>query len=236
MDVYSAGTLKVSKRICAAVSRFCRGFSGASVIRTGCCDRVVSPCPATIILPHQPPNATQTTHLLAQDFQLIRINMLPNPLHILPIRHNPMLQRIPQLQQSPQLLCPVANKRVPLQSSCQHPCVFWAADVGGEEAFGEVFAGVARADGAGAVVDYYGGIVEVGHGGWCVGEGGRVVRALGSAESGLQCILGVKLVGRREVALPRLTRASRRASCAHIARRDSVWDLTWTPYSAVMTY
>lgn len=34
--VNSAGTLKVSKKICAAVSRFARGFSGASVSKTGC--------------------------------------------------------------------------------------------------------------------------------------------------------------------------------------------------------
>lgn len=37
MEVYSAGTLKVSKRIWAAVSRFARGFRGGSVRRTGCC-------------------------------------------------------------------------------------------------------------------------------------------------------------------------------------------------------
>ena len=37
MEVYSAGTLKVSKRIWAAVSRFARGLRGGSVRRTGCC-------------------------------------------------------------------------------------------------------------------------------------------------------------------------------------------------------
>jgi hypothetical protein len=36
-DMYKAGTLKVSKRICAADSRFVRGFNGASVSSTGCC-------------------------------------------------------------------------------------------------------------------------------------------------------------------------------------------------------
>ena len=37
MEVYNAGTLKVSKRIWAAVSRFARGLRGGSVRRTGCC-------------------------------------------------------------------------------------------------------------------------------------------------------------------------------------------------------
>ena len=37
MEVYKAGTLKVSKSIWAAVSRFARGLSGGSVRRTGCC-------------------------------------------------------------------------------------------------------------------------------------------------------------------------------------------------------
>lgn len=36
MEVNKAGTLKVSKKICAAVSRFFMGFNGASVNRTGC--------------------------------------------------------------------------------------------------------------------------------------------------------------------------------------------------------
>jgi len=35
-EAYKAGTLKVSNRICAAVSRFSRGFSGGSVSSTGC--------------------------------------------------------------------------------------------------------------------------------------------------------------------------------------------------------
>lgn len=34
--IYIAGTLKVSKKICAACSRFELGFKGASVRRTGC--------------------------------------------------------------------------------------------------------------------------------------------------------------------------------------------------------
>lgn len=37
MDIYNAGTLKVSKNISAAFSRFLLGLSGASVSNTGCC-------------------------------------------------------------------------------------------------------------------------------------------------------------------------------------------------------
>jgi len=37
MDINSAGTLEVSKKISAAFSRFLLGFSGASVSSTGCC-------------------------------------------------------------------------------------------------------------------------------------------------------------------------------------------------------
>lgn len=75
-----------------------------------------------------------------------------------------MLQRVFDLQQSPQLLRPVANERVALEAPGQHARVFRSANEGREVAFGQVFAGVACADGTAAVVDYYGCIVEVGHG------------------------------------------------------------------------
>lgn len=39
MEMYRAGTLKVSKNTSAAFSRFLLGLSGASVRRTGCCKR-----------------------------------------------------------------------------------------------------------------------------------------------------------------------------------------------------
>jgi len=42
IDAYSAGTLNVSKRIWAAVSRFERGLRGGSVRRIGCCEEGVS--------------------------------------------------------------------------------------------------------------------------------------------------------------------------------------------------
>lgn len=38
-DMYIAGTLNVSKKICAACSRFELGLRGASVRRTGCCSQ-----------------------------------------------------------------------------------------------------------------------------------------------------------------------------------------------------
>jgi hypothetical protein len=39
METKSAGALKPSKKISAAFSRFRVGFNGASVKRTGCCDK-----------------------------------------------------------------------------------------------------------------------------------------------------------------------------------------------------
>ena len=124
------------------------------------------------------------SYLLTQRLQLIRINILPNPLHIIPIRDNAMLQRVFDLQQSPQLLRPVANERVALEASGQHARVFGSADEGREVAFGQVLAGVACADGAAAVVDYYGCVVEVGHGleglwGGRAAQGEEVVADLG---------------------------------------------------------
>ena len=38
IDTNSAGTLNVSKKTSAAFSLFLRGFSGASVSNTGCCE------------------------------------------------------------------------------------------------------------------------------------------------------------------------------------------------------
>ena len=95
-----------------------------------------------------------------------------------------MLQRIFNLQQSPQLLRPVANERVALEAACQHARVFGSADEGREVAFGQVLAGVACADGAAAVVDYYGCVVKVGHGleglwGGRAAQGEEVVADLG---------------------------------------------------------
>lgn len=53
--------------------------------------------------------------------------------------------------------------------------MFRPPDVGREEAFGQVLACVAGADGAGAVVDYDGCVVEVGHGLEGAGERGEGV-------------------------------------------------------------
>ncbi len=73
MEVKRAGTLKVSKRTCAAMSRFVRGFRGASVRRTGCYffEPVDGPCQLASVIPSHPlslvthsPNAP-TPYLLA---------------------------------------------------------------------------------------------------------------------------------------------------------------------------
>jgi len=74
-----------------------------------------------------------------------------------------MFQRIPDLQQTPKLLRSVSDKNVALQAACEYAWVFRSADEGGEVTFWQVFAGVACTDGAAAVVDYNGRVVEVGH-------------------------------------------------------------------------
>lgn len=45
IEVYRAGTLNVSNKICAAVSRLLRGFRGGSVNKTGCCISSISDLP-----------------------------------------------------------------------------------------------------------------------------------------------------------------------------------------------
>ena len=131
MDVYSAGTLNVSKRIWAAVSRFDRGFSGGSVNRTGCYMPPLvknhSPLdPIPRFQPFPPPllllkkNSVYGTYLLTRSLQPLRIDKLPDPLHIIPIRHDAVLERIPDLQQSSQLLRPLPNEHIPLQCTREH--------------------------------------------------------------------------------------------------------------------
>lgn len=91
-----------------------------------------------------------------------------------------MFKRVANLQQPPQLLRPVSNESVAFQTTSEHAGVLGSADERREEAFGEVLAGVASANGAAAVVDYDGGVVEVGHGGFGrVGVEGRRRDALG---------------------------------------------------------
>jgi len=51
IEVNKAGTLNVSKKICAAVSLFVRGFKGASVNNTGCYS---SPIPISKLAPPHP--------------------------------------------------------------------------------------------------------------------------------------------------------------------------------------
>ncbi len=103
-------------------------------------------------------------YLLTQRLQLIRIDILPYPLHILPIRHYPMLQRIFDLQQPSQFLRSVSDERIPLQSSCQYPQMLRPPHEGREVAFRQILTSVSGSNGTAAVVDDDGGVVEVGHG------------------------------------------------------------------------
>jgi hypothetical protein len=103
-------------------------------------------------------------YLLTQRLQLVSINVLPDPLHILPIRHDPMLEWVLYLQQPPQLLRSVPNERISLQPSRQHPQMLRSADEGREVALGQILSSISSSDGAAAVVDDDGRVVKVGHG------------------------------------------------------------------------
>jgi hypothetical protein len=76
--MYSAGTLNVSKNICAAISLLLRGFSGASVNNTGCCEWVSE---AAV-------EDDQLTYLFTQSPQFFSIYPTPYPLHVIPIGDN----------------------------------------------------------------------------------------------------------------------------------------------------
>lgn len=125
-EIYRAGTLKVSKNICAATSRLCRGFSGASVSNTGCCNRV--PFSNSKYVGHSPRRSP--THLFAQRAQLLCIHPVPYSLHVVPVCHDPVLHRVLDLEQSAGLLRLAAYEDVALQRAGHDPYMLWPSDAG----------------------------------------------------------------------------------------------------------
>lgn len=152
-EVYRAGTLNVSNSIWAAVSRFSRGFNGGSVRRTGCYDAISAYDPSKWT------GCAWITHIFADSLQAFRVDILPYPLHVIPVCDDAVLQGIIDLEQPPILLRLRSDEQIPLQCACHCPYMFRTANVGREEAFGYVFACESGSDGATAVVDDYGGIV-----------------------------------------------------------------------------
>ena len=77
-EMYSAGTLNVSKNICAAISLLLLGFSGASVNNTGCWEWINEGVVED----------GRLTYLFAQGPQFLSIYPTPYPLHVIPIGDN----------------------------------------------------------------------------------------------------------------------------------------------------
>lgn len=125
-----AGTLKVSKSISAAFSRFISGFKGASVSNTYSCvictDKSDFKLKLTSPAAAKPRHYTANTHTYRMFFrrhiQLVpRIKMTPNPLHVLPIHHHPMLHRIAPPKSPPMFLQLASHAHVrPLQRPAWH--------------------------------------------------------------------------------------------------------------------
>jgi len=92
-DMYMAGTLNVSKKICAACSRFELGLSAASVRRTGCC-RAGRGVSGERGRGRGRRGTRGTTHLFRQRAQLLAVHVGPYPLHVVPVGHDSVLHRV----------------------------------------------------------------------------------------------------------------------------------------------
>lgn len=120
-----AGTLKVSKKTSAAFSLFLLGLRGASVSSTGCCKiqktqtrqwMLKYPISEMCDLLHC--YKKRGAHLLWESLQLLLgINVLPDPLHVVPVLHYPVFHRIPHRQQAPVLLI---NREAVTQNQHHH--------------------------------------------------------------------------------------------------------------------
>lgn len=144
------------------------------------------------------------TYLFAQRLQLVGIDVLPYPFHVVPICDYAMLQRVFDLQKASQLLRSVANENVTFQASSEHPQMFRSTNKGREEAFWQVFSRITSPDGAAPVVDNDWGIVQVSHSriDWCTAKSWVCARLVGP-ESRQVCWLGrayhVRVNGFREL-------------------------------------
>lgn len=119
------------------------------------------------------------THILAHSLQLLRVDVLPYPLHIVPVCDYAVLQRVVNLEQAPVLLCLRPNEDVALQRAGHGPHMFWPPYKRWEEAFWYVLSCETSSDGAAAVVQHNGRIVKPGaHCGVGVGEGLGALRAV----------------------------------------------------------
>jgi len=148
-------------------------------------DATISPRPPTLHGATPCQSVAGNPYLLRQSLQLLRVNITPNLLHIVPIGDNPMFQRIPYLQQSSQFLRLCPDEDIPIDCPRHNTRVFRTANtmisvfrgthkgdthkgglLGWEEGFGDFFAGVACFDHSRAIVEDHRGehIVHFGSG------------------------------------------------------------------------
>lgn len=111
------------------------------------------------------------THVLAHCLQFLCVDILPYPLHVVPVRNYAVLQWIVDLQQPSQLLCPRSDEDVTLQSSSKSSDMLGTADVGRKIALGQILACKARSDCSTSIVEHNGCVEESG------AHDGRLVKA-----------------------------------------------------------
>lgn len=105
IEMKSAGTLKVSKKISAAFSLFLLGLSGASVSKTGCCKGHRTQGQRIRMGLWQQARQRGGAHLFRERLQLLLgVNVLPDPLHVIPVVHDSMFHGISYRQQTPVFL------------------------------------------------------------------------------------------------------------------------------------
>jgi len=112
------------------------------------------------------PTLLSDTNLFAERFQPFIIDIAPDLLHVVPVRHDAVLKWIPDLEQPSELRRRLlADEDLALECAGQDAQVFWAADERGEVAFWHVVAREPGPDGARPVVEHDGRVVQrLGHG------------------------------------------------------------------------
>src|ERR1700712_5270965 len=99
--------------ICAAVSRLLRGLRGGSVSKTGCYFSVRINPSDDMHFVHGVNCVLFGTYIFAQCFQPFCINVLPYPLHVIPVCDNPMLQGVVYFEEPPNFaLCASSDEYV----------------------------------------------------------------------------------------------------------------------------
>lgn len=67
-------------------------------------------------------------YLLGQGLELVRVDVLPDTLHVVPVLHDAVFDRVLDLQKTAKFLSLPANEYVALDCSCHNPDVLWASD------------------------------------------------------------------------------------------------------------